>query len=160
MKLIYTALLAFTLANTYTLTAQTADKEPVPEKLSDGPEYDKHYQKLKELYIKQLKSESYKKYFELNRSFINKMNYKGKISKLGNNMLGWIKENIGKTSFESYEAAEKEWQAVQAASRKSMGKNKEYYDYTRTCIKCCGSEMIAHVLTEVMQEHPELVFGE
>jgi hypothetical protein len=159
MKLIYTALLAFTLAGTYNATAQASEK-PKQEKLTKGPEYDKHYEKLKELHIKQLSSESHKTFSKLHKLFIKKMKFKGNLVQLNGKYFEWIKENLANTTFESYEAAEKEWQVVQAANQANIKENKDYYDYISICLSCCDIDLISQVTIDVMQEQPELVFGE
>jgi hypothetical protein len=165
MKLIYTALLTIALTGTYTATAQTGTapvkQEAAKEKLTEGPEYDKYYEKLKELHIEHLRSESYKKSRALNKAFVKKMNYKGRnFMEISKDMLGWVKENFSQTSFESYEAAEKEWAAVNAATMESVTENKEYYDYMRECLQKCDTQLIKDVLRDIMEEHPEVFYGE
>jgi hypothetical protein len=160
MKVLYTSLLTLFLACSYTTMAQTTNDKPKQEKLTDGPEYDKHYAKLKELYLKQLRSESYKKQHALNNAFVAKINFDGEIEDFQKDILGWIKANIDKTTFGSYEAAEKEWQAIIAAGMKDFEENKDYYDYMMVCFNCCDSEILTQVMMEVMEEYPELVYGE
>jgi hypothetical protein len=160
MKSFYTILLTLIITCTYTASAQIVAEKPKHEKLTKGPEYDKHYAKLKELHIKELNSESHKKSKELHKAFVKKLNYKGKYQDISKNVLDWVKENLYQTSFESYEAAEKEWKAVQVANFKSIKENQEYYDYSLTCLRYCDNDIIIQVMMDVMQEHPELICGE
>lgn len=158
-KLFYTLLISLALTGNYTAMAQTVTKSANEEILTSGPEYEKHYKKLKELYIKELKSESYKKSRELTRAFYEKINYKGNIEDIRDNILPWIKENIKKTSFESYKAAEKEWEEVNTASMESVVENNEYYAYMQECLECCGPGIITKARNDVREENPELIYG-
>lgn len=159
MKLLYTLLFTIALTGTYTAAAQTETKPVKEEKLTGGPEYDKHYEKLKELYIKQLRSGTHKKQRQLNNAFIAKMNFKGDPKEIQKDILGWVKNNIDKTNFESYEAAEQEWQAIITAGMDDFQENQEYYEYMRICFQCCDG-LFLQVLTDVGEEYPELVYGE
>lgn len=161
MKLLYTLLFIIAFTGTYTAEAQTETQPAKEEKLTSGPEYEKRYEKLKELHIKKLSSESYKNQRAVYRAFVKKMNYKGmNFFEISQNMLGWLKDNIKQTSFESYEAAEKEWAEVNAAIKASTEDNIEYYTYMRECLKCCGTEIAKQVMMDIREENPELFYGE
>jgi len=155
MKLLYTALTIALLAGSHTATAQTVPAKPATELLSAGPEYDTHFKKLKELYLKELRSESYKKSVSLHKAFLKKLPNEAFTT---DDQLAWIKDNLPKTQFESYEAAEKEWQEIMAAGMASIEDNKEYYDYMVLCFSKCEPQILTDMMMEVQEEHPELVF--
>jgi hypothetical protein len=152
MKLKHTLLIIFSIAGTYTAIAQTGS--------IDNPECVARYEKLKELQLKKLSSENSIKYHKMMNEFSEKMNYKAtgtKVTDVTKDLLGWLKDNIDKTKFESYEAAVTEIEALSAIGELSRNEGKEYFAYLRECKQHCGNDVMMKVLNEVLKEHPELL---
>jgi hypothetical protein len=152
MKLFNALLICFALAGTYTAMAQTGN--------IDNPECSKRYEKLKELQLKKLSSGNSIKYHKMMKEFTAKMNIRAtgdKVTDVSEDLLGWVKNNIDKTKFRSYEEAEKDFAALSAAGEASRLDGKEYFAYLKECRQHCGNDIMTKVLTEVLQEHPELL---
>ena len=96
------------------------------------------YNKLRALYLKQLDSESYKKAYNLSMNFASKAKFDGDFAILAveNGMLNWIKENLDKTSFSSYEEAVKLYKEQEVAFEADKIENAEYY----TAAKIAGEK--------------------
>lgn len=165
MKLFYTLLITLAFTGIYTATAQTkADSaviaaymkvKDVKETVSAGPLYEEYYSKLKELNLKMLNSYSHKKFRKLNRIFINKINYKGNLTEISNDFLGYIKTNLVFTSFKSYEEAQQDWEEVILAAKESNAENYEYHAFLLETIKVCGPETPSKVMFELIKEYPD-----
>jgi hypothetical protein len=152
MKLLHTLFIGFALVCSYTVTAQTGN--------IDNPECVARYEKLKELHLQKLTSESYVKQHVLLKEFTRKLNVKDakyKVAEMSKDMLGWIKTNIDKTLFESYEEAEKDFAALSAAGEASRIEGREYFSYMKECAQHCGNDILYRVNEEVFAEHPELL---
>lgn len=129
MKLSHIVLAGTLLFISYTMQSQTAPAAKKDEKTAtEQPKVT--YEELKELYIKMENSESHKLSNKLMKAFMEKMNYKEKdisVIQSPNGMLEWIKANIEKTGFASYEDAVKEYEEMMAATMKSTTENMDFY---------------------------------
>lgn len=173
-KLLCTLLLSVIFTGTYTAVAQTpsapsnltkADSTMITaynrvqnnkEIVTSGPVYEEYYNKFKELELKRLNSYSHKKFRKLHKVFIKKINYKGQLAEISDDVLGYIKTNLQFTDFESYEEAEKEWAEIMQASKESIDENHEYFAFLFETIEVCGHEIVAKVMLEIIKENPEL----
>ncbi len=115
-------------------------------------EYTIRYNKLKELYIKKIDSESYKTANSLLSSFVKKTHMR-KLTDMP--MLVWIKLNLYITEFKSFEEAQKEWDAVEAAQEIEFEENTEYYDYVFESMMKTSVDIHINSEQEVRMEHPE-----
>ena len=64
----------------------------IKETVSSGPVYDEYYNKLKELELKRLNSYSYKEFRKVNKIFMQKVNYKGKLTDISKDILSYVKK--------------------------------------------------------------------
>lgn len=152
MKSFCTLLFTIVFALSYTkVTAQTSTYNPV----NSSSECKERVDKLKAMHVTFLSSDTQKKYSQLIKEFNRKINLKGsgeKVENIIDDLMGWIKNNIDKTMFESYEAAEKEFEAISDASVAMRNENKEYYTYLNESRPYCGSGLIAKIVNEVSDE--------
>lgn len=124
----------------------------------DTISYTVRYNKIKELYLKQLESQSRRTLINLSLSFYKKMQASPweQIRPL-DECLPWIKANLNQTSFKSFEEAEKDWAAIEAAKDNEYNENKEYHDYIVECMLLDNSsKFLIDACKEVEAEHPEL----
>lgn len=128
-------------------------------------DYNVCYEKLKVLYISYLNSESFKVSSKALDEFKDKVNYTAsnaeakefiKDSYKENKPLKWIKENIEKTDFKTYQEAELEYQHFVELSKKSRTDNKEFFDYLKTVTDIHGSKIFADAIVYVRLNHPEI----
>jgi hypothetical protein len=116
--------------------------------------YSVRYNKLKELYLKQVNSKSFKMVDSLQRSFIKKAQFKGKLDMP---LLIWVKTNLFMTKFKNFDEAQKEWADIEAAQEIEMEQNADYYDYVYESILATSSaEIQINAKQDVEAEHPEI----
>jgi len=125
MKFVYTTLII--LCFSLSAMAQHPRKTEMTATVKDTA-YVNTYNKLRALYLKQLESESYKKVQKLTTAFMEKVKFDGdfKIFKEEYGLLNWIKDNLQKTSFTSYEEAENEYKAQEVLNKEYEQENAEY----------------------------------
>jgi len=159
MKLFYLALLILGFGFN-AVSAQNDLAAPAIEKISNGSEYDKHYNKLKELEIKQLTSESHKKYRKIHKSFYDYVQKQYRRDVPYNDVLNWIFDNIEKTTFGSYENAEMEWNIVNTAQAAYLADNKEYFDFVLICVEKFDKKLFIDVQKEIIPLTMEVYFSD
>lgn len=119
----------------------------------------KNYDKLKELYIKNLDSRSHRDADSLQQVFNYKLTSElslAEISKQNDVYLDWAKANISKTEFKDFAEAEKLNKAFQDALTASTKENKEYYDYLIEILVLEGGvDMSMAVQDDVRENYPE-----
>jgi hypothetical protein len=115
--------------------------------------------KLKELYIKELNSESYKKQVLLIRAFADKVNFydKSKINLIKDlpSIILWIKENFEQTDFKSMDEVTAEMEKIIKAQAEVMKENKEFNDSMIETVAMLGPEILSSVIHDVMYMYPE-----
>lgn len=157
MKLFTTILFTFAVAGTYTATAQTSTYNTTIS-LGQDSLYNADYFKLKQLYIKKLDSETHYKCLVLGERFVAKINHPAKRDALRyiyKDPLKYIKENLSTTSFESYDAAVEEWEALTIAQMQDWEANREFYKLEDVVRKRWGSKILSDVADEIDRESPE-----
>lgn len=118
--------------------------------------YEAKYNKLKAVYVKKRQSESYKKFSKLNDAFLEKVNFKDHFKEIEmRTIMEWIKANLAKTKFASYEEAEKEWKIVREAVSEHSAESSEYYDLMREYRKNGDMEIVKAVMMDVQKEYPD-----
>lgn len=155
MKAIFTILL---LACSFAATAQTTMYNP-PAELIDSPECAERYETLKKMHAEYLASATVKKETMIVREFNRKLNLKANGEKLEvvlADVMGWIKDNVEKTHFESYEAAEKEFAAITDAFVAVRAENKDYFAFINEAKTYCGDGVLSRVVSDVSINYPEL----
>ncbi|WP_330443653.1 hypothetical protein [Flavobacterium sp. C4GT6] len=148
IKLLYIfSFLIFSLNSTAQTKEDNSSKEAVEEST-----YQKDYEKLKELHIAYENSEDKAKQVKLMDDFYDKIKDRRKMrDAIGNDIgatLEWIKNNLDKTKFTSYEEAKKEWDNIQAAGMSSVMKNQEYFNFMQKCLRKHGSDILIKVMEE------------
>jgi len=160
MNLFYKISFSCIVILTTNANAQDTRYYPLTDVQTSGPTYIEHYNKLKELYLKQLQSVSYKNKELLTRSFLKKMNFTGKYSELHKDVLAWIKRNIEKTNFETYEAAQKEWDFLLTIAQKEVTENNDFYEFKLKSSQCCGPDVFLQVDFDIRKEYPHFFMHE
>lgn len=130
--------------------AKKQEKDTIP--------YEVRYKKLKELFIKRIDTESYKKEDKLFTAYVDKLNLTPADNEQFQEMevLEWIKVNLKQTSFKTMEEAEKEWAAVEIAQEIELQENSAYHNYYFETLKATRKfDTYAILLEEVMEEYPE-----
>lgn len=154
MKLIYLLLLGLFFIPT-SAAAQTAPEQKAAVKDSL---YYTRYNTLMGLYLKQINSESHKKYRNLLSSFIKKMNYdRGKEGLLKTTPMEWVEKNIEKTDFKNLEEARQEDEIIGAALEEEIKANGDYYKHLQEMFRAGESQMMTDVMMEVIRTFPEMV---
>lgn len=152
MKLSHIILTGALLITFYTAQSQTEPEVKKEEK--PATETKVTYEELKELYMKRENSESYKLSKKLMTAFYKKMNYSEKDRSAlitPDSMLVWIKANLEKTYFASYEEATEEFDEMMAAGVKSVEENKDFY----TAMRNANREDARRVLMEGINPYSE-----
>jgi hypothetical protein len=155
MKLFYTTILIIALS--VVANAQNKLAEPGLVTVSDTT-YTYKYNKLKTLYIKELNSESYKKWKASDDSFTAKL-HADKGTKFDNDftVLDYIKTNVTNTDFGTYEAAEKEYTATSRLLTAVAAENKEYYDYIIELVTKGETQLVSDVTLNVILNNPDKI---
>lgn len=128
------------------------------EQKEDTIPYEVRYKKLKELFIKRIDSESYKKENRLFTGYVDKLNLKPSDSELFEEMepLEWAKANLKQTNFKTVAEAEKEWAAVEIAQDMELKENSAYHNYYFETLKATRKfDTYSILLEEVMEEYPD-----
>lgn len=134
----------------FSQSAKEQKEDPIP--------YEVRYKKLKELFIKRIDTESYKKESKLVSDYGDKLNLTPSDSEQFQEMevLEWIKVNLKQTNFKTMEEAEKEWAAVEIAQEIELQENLAYHNYLFETIKATRKFDLAIVLEEeVREEYPD-----
>lgn len=163
MKTFSKLLLLISLFLSVNTIAQEIDEKRLYFVERDSAYYAK-YEKLKELYIKKIHSPTYRKYKSLINSYKSKWRfaYEGSGDKLGAELaknpggLNWIKNNLEKTKFESYEAAVEEFDLVMAAAKDDNTANKEFSEYSLEVMMNSGPGMYIDLVEEMMMLYPDM----
>ncbi|MES2484668.1 MAG: hypothetical protein V4581_01790, partial [Bacteroidota bacterium] len=134
MKSFYSLLVIFCFS--FYATAQRPERPQRASAANATPKdtaYVNTYNKLRTLYVKQLDSETYKKAHKLSMEFAKKTKFDGDFATLTeeDSMLKWIKDNLDKTSFTSYEEAVKLNKEQEAAFEVDQKENAEYYAFAK-----------------------------
>lgn len=118
------------------------------------------YSKARDLYIKSLHSKSAMHFNKLGDEFRGKLNFFGDNTVLATTegTFEWIKENLERTDFESYEAAVKEYEELGVAAANNIESNSEFYDYLKYCALYHKEyRLLPDVQTDVLNSNPELL---
>ncbi|MCW4469850.1 hypothetical protein OGH69_12795 [Flavobacterium sp. MFBS3-15] len=118
------------------------------------------YNKARALYIKSLHSKSSMHLNKLGAEFRDKLNFFGDSTVLATRegALKWIKENLERTDFETYEAAVNEYEAIGVASANQVKDNSEFYDYIKYCALYHKEySLLPDVCLDVHSSNPELL---
>lgn len=118
------------------------------------------YNKARELYVKSLHSESAMLFYKLTDSYKEKLNFFGDrtilTTKEGN--LKWVKEHLNVTDFKNYDAAVKEYEAIELAAANQLAENSEFYDYLNYCAMYYKDyTLMSDVMLDVQNSNPELL---
>ncbi|MUV05018.1 hypothetical protein GN157_14975 [Flavobacterium rakeshii] len=150
MKFLYT--LSFSILS-LTLTAQTTEDNSSKKAVEEST-YEKDFEQLKELHIAYENSEDRVKHLKLMDDFYDKIKELRKMrDAIGNDVnatLEWIKNNLDKTQFTSYEEAKKEWDNIQTVGMTSFMKNQEYFNFMQKCLLKYGPDILRKVMEEAI----------
>jgi hypothetical protein len=110
MKFICTLLLSLFLLPAFAQTTTTAENDSV---------YVADYYKLRELYLKYIDAKKGNKADKLMKEFVLKAKFGGEFKDLNpeEGIIGWVRQNIEKTSFKNVAEAEKLWNEAEAAGQ-------------------------------------------
>jgi len=113
--------------------------------------YTVKFNKLKELYVKQYNSESYKKMKNLNDAFMDKVNPDHTFLDFkGVPPIDWVKGNLEKTAFSSYDDAKKEYAEIEKAAVFVAAENGALTNMILELVKNKEHEIMTDVLMELM----------
>lgn len=143
------------IASSISNSAQNTEYFPLTD--TEASEYNNDYKAFKSAYIKKLDSELHYKILILSKEFIDKLNHSENLKALSyiKDPLKYIKENFSTTSFESYETAVAEWEALGELQVKEWQENSSYYKLQLAILQKWGTKMLVDVTTEVKLEFPE-----
>jgi len=132
-------------------------REIYPEKDSA---YYPTYNKVKELYIKQLHTKSYQKCRLLTNEYKKKWRslYDGTGAELAKDIGGlkWLKKNWQKTRFKSYDEAVKEFEGVLASTTACQIDNAEFTKAYFYAVRRYGAYIYLDLEEEMENEYPDL----
>lgn len=137
----------------FSASAQVAGAEKQNSEVSDTT-YSVMYNKLKELYKKQIESHSYKHVEMLRKEFIKRANITDIRLAEKSKMLAWIESNIVETDFVDYKSALLEYEAIYQAHSKMIMENTELYELIPKAVKIHGSRIFAKVMMDVEFDYP------
>jgi len=139
------------------IQAQTTLYNPQTESTDFKINYKEVHEKLKQLYIKKLDSESHIRAAVLSKDFVKKMNHpdKGREQNYLKNPLNWIQHNLDKTGFSSYEEAEIAWKNLQEEWNNETVENQAYYSFLNEARGIYGPQLFNDVYMAVFNDHPE-----
>ena len=115
--------------------------------------YDLAYNKLKQLYLKQLDSDIYCKKKAVFRKFYKKMNFEGDASEITPDPLPWIEDNLEKTNFFSVTEAELEWAQYMVLYEKDQKQNADYYNFLFESIPKFGAKIVTELMDYIITNH-------
>jgi|SRR5690606_9245306 len=160
MKFLYTlSFLIFSLNS----IAQTTEEKPVDattEKATtfNQEEYEMELTKLRHLYAKMINSESYIKQLETGKEFMIKTNMSMEemeyffFPKKETEILDWIKNNLEKTDFQSYETAEIQLKYFIDSDKKIALENKEFLELQSVFIEKYGKEKMLKIYLDSLYD--------
>lgn len=138
--------------------SQDTVQHPKIKLVNDTP-YAERYKKLKELYIASLHSESAIYASKLKADFFLKVNFTEEdntVMGIKENMFGWIRDNLHKTGFESYEEAVRDFEEIEAATEKELEENPEFLNYFLESTRFEGPHIFTDIDQELRMMHPEM----
>ena len=125
-------------------------------------EYQQHYDKLKELFLKQLDYEGYKKMADKSDEFYRKCrtdenrdsvnNYNDEPFSIEKMML-WLEANIEKTDFKDFAQVKAEFKEIEDLRYKVIVDNIEFYDYLAE-IDEIEPDMFLTLINDITLNHP------
>lgn len=121
----------------------------------NSKEYTLMRDKLLDFYTIMLNSDISKKYNKLRTELRSKVHYDGsadqrpKISE----MYIWIKANLNKTDFATYEEAEMLLKMIKEVHTTMFNKNIELYKYIQEALKVCGQPLLTDVYLELQIQY-------
>ena len=118
--------------------------------------YEAKYNKLREVYVKKRLSESYVAFSKVHKAFLEKVNFNDHFKEIEmRTIMEWVKANLGKTKFATYEEAEKEWEAVRNASQAHGEDASEFYAMMREYRANGDMDIVKDVMKDVAMEYSE-----
>ncbi len=129
------------------------------EKAEDTISCTHRYNKARELFIKTLYSKSAMFAQKLGDQYQDKLNFFGDSTVLATkeSNLKWAAEHIEITDFENYEAAVREYEAMESAVADQLAKNSEFYYYIIYCAMYHKDySPMPDVYQDVRSSNPEL----
>jgi len=125
------------------------------------PEYQLHHDKLKELNIKRIHSESYIDWKKTYDGYMLKARYeenRNNIKDIGR-LGAWVRTNLSKTNFKSIKDADHDWEELLSMLKFEHVDNNDFHEYFNKVLALpYGPKLIALVDTEIMSEYPKM-FG-
>lgn len=109
----------------------SANRKPKVHLEKGSKEYNLCYEKLRDLELKRNQSASKQEANRLHKDFSMKLNQKTDLTIFTKKdvFFSWIEENINSTLFVNVDSAKEEWLKLNAANKKVMDDNSEYYVY-------------------------------
>jgi hypothetical protein len=119
------------------------------------------YNKLKELYIKQMLSPDYQTARQMTIVYRRKLRSKGNFdtSLIAKDPGGlkWLETNWQKTEFTSYDEAKDEFDAIVKLMGSKSKENQEFNDYHYTAVLKYGPQIFIDMYMEVRLEYPDKI---
>lgn len=157
MKNLYSLALLTTLLFAVPIYSQEIESLEIADTVKDN--YKIRHDRLKELYIKMLDSESNKKATKLRKAYVAKTNhlkYKDEVRPHIHDITKWVNANIEKTEFKSVEEATTMFNEVAVLELANLKENDEYMYYLAfTTANPKYKNLVAEIILEVMREYPE-----
>ncbi|KOS05083.1 hypothetical protein AM493_02815 [Flavobacterium akiainvivens] len=126
--------------------------------VSNDPEYQLHYNKYKELYLKRIFSEAYINYEKVFDHYKKMINYEHNKYRILNvkDLGAWTRAHLSDTKFKSIKEADDEWIKLLDATELERKQNNEFDTYQYKVLKLpYGPRLMALVLIDIMTVIPE-----
>lgn len=157
MKYLYKVLLGIILLAPVNVFSQNSiQSQSLVEKDSS---YNAAFEKLKKLLIAKIHTQGYQENKKLITAFREKLRENSGLYPSGiglqPSVLAWVKINLEKTKFKSYEEAVADYDEILKASQAEDVKNPDYLNYSVTAVLKYGPQILVDVVLEVMTEYPD-----
>lgn len=152
--IIFLAISTLCTAQNDPVESSVISKLPINDSL-----YNASFEKLKKLLIAKIHTQGYQENKKLITAFREKLRENSGLfpSGIGQqpSVLAWVKINLEKTKFKSYEEAVTDYDAILKASQAEDVKNPDYLNYSVTAVLNYGPQILVDVVLEVMMEYPD-----
>lgn len=148
----YFTILLFTLSLSFTSAIAQTIEWRIP---GTDTIYNAKFKKFKDICLRKMKTESHVEAKKAMTIFLDKLSFSGKPSEFPKDtLLPWIKENLQKTKFTSYEEAEQVWQQVTDTGLADVKENMYYFEAIAELSKNGDNKIFMDVRQEIEYEYP------